>query len=90
VALEGLTGAFHHLKKGQSVFRSKTDIIVRLWKVRRLLRMINTIRDVTRVNTGRKDRRTNLEIKKPYSVVQYNKFKKGIDEQTSTSVTAQL
>jgi len=90
VALEGLTGAFHHLKKGQSVFWSKGDIIVRLWRVRRLLRMINTIHDITTVDTGRKDRKTNLEIKKPYSVVQHNKFKKGIDEQTSTSVIAQL
>jgi len=52
--------------------------------------MINTIHDITTVNTGRKDRRTNLEIKKPYSVVRYNKFKKGIDEQTNTSVIAQL
>ena len=90
MALEGLTGAFHHLKKGQSVFRSKGDIIVQLWKVRRLLRMINTIHNVTTLNTGKKDRRTNLEIKKPYSVVRYNKFKKGIGGQTSTSVIAQL
>jgi hypothetical protein len=52
--------------------------------------MINTILDITMVNSGRKDRRTNLEIKKPYSIVQYNKFKKGIDGQTSTSVIAQL
>ena len=88
--MEGLTGAFHHLKKGQSVFRSKGDVIVQLWKVRRLLRFINIIHDVTTVNTGRKDRRTNLEIKKPYSVVQYNKFKKGLDGQSSTSVIAQL
>jgi hypothetical protein len=52
--------------------------------------MINTIHDITAVNTGRKDRRTNLEVKKPYSVVWCNKFKKGIDGQTSTSVIAQL
>jgi hypothetical protein len=52
--------------------------------------MINTICDLTTINIGRKDRRTNLEIKKPYSVVRYNKFKKGIDGQTSTSVIAQL
>jgi hypothetical protein len=41
--------------------------------------MINTILDVTTVNKGRKDRNTNMEIKKPYAVVQYNKFIKGID-----------
>ena len=41
--------------------------------------MISTIHDATIVNTGRKDRKTNMEIKKPYAVVQYNKFIKGID-----------
>jgi len=37
------------------------------------------IHDTTIVNTGRKDRKTNMEIKKPCAVVQYNKFMKGID-----------
>jgi len=41
--------------------------------------MISTIHDATTVNKGRKDRNTNMEIKKPYSVVQYNKFIKGVD-----------
>jgi hypothetical protein len=36
--------------------------------------MISTIHNATIVNTGRKGRKTNLEIKKPYSVVQYSKF----------------
>jgi len=30
------------------------------------------------VNTGRKDRKNKHGIKKPYTVVQYNKFMKGI------------
>jgi len=37
------------------------------------------IHDATIVSTGSKDRKTNMEIKKPYSVVQCNKFMKGID-----------
>jgi len=41
--------------------------------------MISTIHEATFVNTGRKDRKTNMEIKKPYAVVQFNKFMKGID-----------
>jgi len=41
--------------------------------------MISTIHDATIVNKGRKDRKTNMEIKKPYAVVQYCKFIKGID-----------
>jgi len=41
--------------------------------------MVSTIHDTTVVNRGRKDRKTNMEIKKPYAVVQYSKFIKGID-----------
>jgi len=37
------------------------------------------IYDVTIVNKGRKDRKINKEIKKPYAVVQYNIFIKDID-----------
>ena len=43
------------------------------------MRMISMIHAATFVNKGRKDRKTNMEVKKPYAVVQYNKFKKGID-----------
>jgi len=33
----------------------------------------------TVVNTGRKGRRTALEIKAPYTVFQHNKFMTGVD-----------
>jgi len=39
--------------------------------------MINMIHNATIVNTGRKDKKTNMELKKPYAVVQYNNFVKG-------------
>jgi len=48
------------------------------------------IHDATIVNKGRKDRKTNTEIKKPYAVVQYNKFIKDVAGQTSTSVITQF
>ena len=41
--------------------------------------MISSIHDATVVNKGKKDRKTNMEIKKPYAVVEYNKFIKGLD-----------
>jgi hypothetical protein len=42
--------------------------------------MISTIHYATvKGNKGRKDRRTNMEIKKPYSAIQYSKFIKGVD-----------
>jgi len=43
------------------------------------VRMISSIHDATVVNKGKKDRKTNMEIKKPYAVVEYNKFIKGLD-----------
>jgi hypothetical protein len=67
------------LKKGQSAFWRKGDIMVQVWKDKRLVQMRSMIHDSTIVNTGRKDKTTNLEIKKPYTVVQYNKFMKGVD-----------
>jgi hypothetical protein len=41
--------------------------------------MIRTIHDATTVNRGRKERKTNMEIRKPYAIVQYNKFVKDLD-----------
>ena len=41
--------------------------------------MRSTIHDATTANTGRKVRKTNTEIKKPYAIVQYNKFIKVVD-----------
>ena len=36
--------------------------------------MISAIHDATIANKGRKARKTNMEIKKPYAVFQYDKF----------------
>jgi len=43
------------------------------------VQIISTIHDATSVNKGWKDRNTNMEIKMPYAVVQYNKFIKDGD-----------
>lgn len=67
------------LNKGQSLFWRKGDVIVPMRKDKRLVRMISTIHDATIVNTGMKNRKTSMEIKKPNAVVQYSKFMKGID-----------
>jgi len=48
------------------------------------------IPEATIVNTGWKDRKTNMEIRKPYAVIQYSKFMKGIDRADSTSVITQF
>jgi hypothetical protein len=67
------------LKKGQPSFRRKGDVLVQVWKDKRLVRMISTIHDSEHVHTGKKDQKTNEEICKPNCVVQYNKYMKGVD-----------
>jgi Ulp1 family protease len=68
-----LEGEGKRLNRGQLAFQRKGDVMVQVWKDKRLVRMISTI------HTGRKDRKTKMEIKKLYAIVQYNKFMKGID-----------
>jgi hypothetical protein len=58
-----LEGEAKSLNTGQSAFRRKGDVIVQVWKDKMLVRMISTIHDATIVNTGRKDRETNMEIR---------------------------
>ena len=53
--------------------------MVQVWKDKRLVWMIRMIHDATIANTGRKVKKTNMEIKKPYAVIQYNKFMKDVD-----------
>ena len=64
-----LEGEGKHLRKGQSAFRRKGDIMVQVWMDKRLVQMTSAINEATVVNTGWKDRKTNMEKKKPYAVV---------------------
>jgi len=54
--------------------------MVQVWKDKRLVQMINTIHDTTTVNTGRKEKKTNMEMKMSFAIDQYSKFMKGIDK----------
>ena len=45
-----------HLKKGQSAFRREGDIMVQVWKDKRLVRIISTMHEATTVNTGQAER----------------------------------
>jgi hypothetical protein len=53
---------------------SKKGLLKQVWKDKRLVQMISMIHEATTVNTGWKDKKTNMKIQKPYAVVQYNKF----------------
>jgi hypothetical protein len=50
------------LKRGQSFCQREGDILVQVWKDRRLVRMISTVHDSKHVNTGKIDRKTSEEI----------------------------
>ena len=54
-------------------------MLVQAWKEIRLVRMISTIHHSEHVHTGKKDRKTNEEIRKPNCVVQYNEYMKGVN-----------
>ena len=66
------------MKIGQLAFQRKGDVIVQVWTDKRLVQAKSMIHDTAVVNAGRKHR-TDLEIKKPFAVLQYIKFMKGID-----------
>jgi len=63
-----LEGEGKHLKKGSQHSRGMVTQWCKCGRTR-LVRMISMIHDATIVNTGRKDRKTNMEIKKPYAAV---------------------
>ena len=67
-----LEGEGKRLKKEKSAFGRNGDVMVQVWNK-------TCANDATAVNKGRKDRKINMEIKKPYAVGQYNKFMKGVD-----------
>jgi hypothetical protein len=71
-----LEGEGKRLNRGQSALQRKGDVMVQVWKDKRL---VHTIHDGIIVNTGRKERKTKMEIKNPCVIVQYNKFMKGVD-----------
>jgi len=41
-----------HLKEGQSAFQRKGDVMVQVWKDKRLVQMISTMHEATIVNTA--------------------------------------
>jgi hypothetical protein len=77
--LYALEEGISDLRKEQSLFQREGDLMVEVWKDKRPMRMISMILETKMVNTGRKRRKINLEIKRPHLVVQCNKFMKGAD-----------
>ncbi|KAL6420503.1 hypothetical protein ACFW04_013838 [Cataglyphis niger] len=59
--------------------RANVNYSHRYGELRKLKRMISTIHNATLTNTQRTCRKTNYTIKKPESVLDYNKYMKGVD-----------
>ena len=64
------------LKRGETTFRRKGEILLQSWRDTRVVNMISTIHDSTMVDVPRR----NEEVKKkPICIFQYNMFMKGVD-----------
>ncbi|XP_068993070.1 piggyBac transposable element-derived protein 4-like [Neodiprion pinetum] len=59
----------------------KGEVLAQVWRASKTktIRMISTIHNATLVNTQRTCKKTNCTIKKPESVLDYNKYMKGVD-----------
>ncbi|XP_026469574.1 piggyBac transposable element-derived protein 4-like [Ctenocephalides felis] len=67
------------LRRDESVFRRRGDILVQCWQSKRLVRMISTIHSASVIQSRNVDWNTKQNIWKPTCVVEYNKFMKGVD-----------
>lgn len=69
------------LKVFEACHQRKGEVLAQLWRASKtkMIRMISTIHNATLIDTQRKCRKTNCTIKKPESVLHYNKYMKGVD-----------
>jgi hypothetical protein len=87
-----------HLKKGQSAFWRKGDVMVQVRKDKRLVRMMSTIHDATVLSKGQKHKKTNTEIKKHmnkmYQVIrlhyQWPSMRKDVEEYMKKCAKCQM
>lgn len=65
----------------EACHQRKGEVLAQVWKASKTktIRMISTIHNATLINTQRTCRKTNCTIKKPESVLDYNKYMKGVD-----------
>lgn len=68
------------LRPGEMTFRSSGPILVVKWCAKREIHMITTRNDFGMSSTGKKDRKTHLQILKPNSVLDYNQNMGSVDK----------
>jgi phosphoribosyl 1,2-cyclic phosphodiesterase len=70
--LHDLEKQVNGLRKGHSSIWGEGDLMVQMCKAKRPARVIIMTHKARMMNTGRKNRKTKLETKKPHCSVQYN------------------
>ena len=68
-----------NLQRGERIFLQKGEVILLIWKHKKLVHMVTAIHDTTIASTGKEDRRTGHQITKPTCILEYNKYMKGVD-----------
>lgn len=62
-------------------YQRKGEVLAQLWRASKtkMIRMISTIHNANLIDTQKRCRKTNRTIQKPESVLDYNKYMKGVD-----------
>ena len=68
-----------NLQRGEMTFLWKGEVILLIWKDKRLVWMVTTIHDASIASTGKEDRRTGHQMTKPTCILEYDKYMKGVD-----------
>lgn len=78
---KGMPDIKNKLKKGDVHFLSNDDkILATFWCDKRDVTMLSTVHEPKMLETGKRDRKTNLMIQKPASVLEYNAKMGGVDK----------
>ncbi|XP_053960478.1 piggyBac transposable element-derived protein 4-like [Anastrepha ludens] len=68
-----------NLKKGQTIFRRKGDVLLQIWQSKKEVCFISSIHSAEMKESHNIDRTTHQKIIKPNALLDYNKFMKGVD-----------
>ncbi|XP_015190455.1 PREDICTED: piggyBac transposable element-derived protein 4-like [Polistes dominula] len=68
-----------NLRKGESIFRRKKDILVQVWQSKKEVSLISSIHSAEMKKSSNVDRTTRKKIIMPNALIDYNKYMKGVD-----------
>jgi len=68
-----------NLKKGETIFRRKNDILVQVWQSKKEVSLISSIHSAEMKESNNVDRIKRQKIIKPNALIDYNKYMKGVD-----------